>query len=335
MPPRALDSPLLAAFLRALAFAGLTEAVFFRLLPDPSAGLHPALLDRIHASLSRAGNFTFFLAFFIVFLALVHIAYRVVRFRIWPAGLNGFLSTCLLCLAVLGFSAMVTERGPAFATGFTLLALMILLLVAMHAFAVTGSASMRAFAVLYSAAALSSAVGTIGWSLGSLQRELGSGQGTLVPESVSAAALSAGRLLLGGAGVAAFVAFSDGWGETERGKERLRMALLLGALAGAGYAAGCLLAPPALALHPAPAGPVTVAILSWSLFLGVTTASINLFGPGRGPFAYGLVLLVLAGFPLRIVHQHMLAVLGAVLVFAPQTEPEVHPLVDSPRDLPA
>jgi hypothetical protein len=77
MPPRALDSPLLAAFLRALAFAGLTEAIFYRLLPDPSPGLQPALLDRIHASLNRAGSRRFFLAFFFVVLAIVRIDERL------------------------------------------------------------------------------------------------------------------------------------------------------------------------------------------------------------------------------------------------------------------
>ena len=38
---------------------------------------------------------------------------------------------------------------------------------------------------------------------------------------------------------------------------------------------------------------------------------------------YGLLLLILAGFPLRITHQDMLMVLGAALVFAPRIERDV------------
>jgi hypothetical protein len=135
--------------------------------------------------------------------------------------------------------------------------------------------------------------------------------------------------------VAAFIAFSEGWEDQDRRKERLRMAILLGALAGTAYAAGCLLAPLSLAPHGARNGPITVAILSWSLFLGVATASANLLRPGRRPLAYGLLVLVLAGFPLRIAYQQMLAVLGAVLVFAPEpviAEQEAAPSAIDPHE---
>lgn len=60
-----------------------------------------------------------------------------------------------------------------------------------------------------------------------------------------------------------------------------------------------------------------VILLCGALFLGILTASANLIDPQNKARGYGLLLLVLAGFPMRITHQDMLMVLGAALVFAP------------------
>ena len=62
---RRIGSPLMMAFLRVLAFVGITEALFYRMLPEPT-GREQGLLGHVHASLSTAGDLTFLLAFFIV-----------------------------------------------------------------------------------------------------------------------------------------------------------------------------------------------------------------------------------------------------------------------------
>src|SRR5262249_13089445 len=141
-------------------FVGITEAIFYRLLPEPGRG-EGGLLARLHVSLNQAGNLTFFIAFFIVVIALITAAYRALRFRFWPAGLNGVLAVSLPGLSALGVSAVLMERGPIFATGFTLLALVTVLFLAMHAFSSTGMGWGRVFAVVYSGALVCSAVGTI------------------------------------------------------------------------------------------------------------------------------------------------------------------------------
>lgn len=317
-PPRAFDSPVLAAFLRALVFVGFTEAVFYRLLPDPVSPLSPSIGNTIHASLNRAGSLTFFLAFFFVTLALGNVAYRALRHPLWPAGLNGFLSLCLLCLVMLGFSAVVTERGPLFAAAFTGLSLLTLLFIAMHAFVAAGcSASMRILAVCYGAAAICSAGATLSGTLGLSGSILRVGlPGILSGPAFATGALRAGQTLLAVAAAAAFFAFAPWVASGGRGGARRWPALTLGAVAAVGFAGGCLLAPARVALLGGKASPLVVITLSWVLFLGVVSAASNMTDPERRLRAYGILLVLLAGFPLRIAHQQLMAVLGAVLLFS-------------------
>ena len=65
MPPTALESPLLKALLRGLTLVAATEAVFFRLMPDPprQAG-RPAA--RLLAHAAEAGQVAFIIAMIIV-----------------------------------------------------------------------------------------------------------------------------------------------------------------------------------------------------------------------------------------------------------------------------
>src|SRR5262245_2200926 len=127
---RPIGSPLLMAFLRVLAFVGITEALFYRMLPEPS-GHEQGLVAYLHVSLSSAGDTTFLLAFFILTVALTVIASRLLRAPAWSPGINTFVSLGTLCLATLGVSAFAIGGGATFAVGFSLLALAIVLVVSM------------------------------------------------------------------------------------------------------------------------------------------------------------------------------------------------------------
>lgn len=332
--PRPADSPILMAFLRALTLLGLTESIFYRLLPGPSASSAPDLLRRMHASLSFAGSLTFFPAFFFVVMALLVVASRSLRMRFWPPGLNGFLSLCFLGVAILGFSAVATARGPLFAIAFTALSVVTLLLMAMHAYSVTASAWEKAFAVAYGAAMVCSALATIIQFAADMPGE-GLSRGTAGRfAGLSGPALSAGTLFLSSAGAAAFMAFHEVRRSDAGAGARQTIAMVLSIAPALAFAAGCLVAPPELALIGPDPAPISVLLLSCALFFGLLTALTVLMGgrtKGRG---YGLLMLVLAGFPLRIAYQDMLMVLGAALVFAPDPAREPAPGVIT-VDLPA
>jgi hypothetical protein len=321
MPNSPLETPLMMAFLRALTVVGLTEAIFYRLLPEPGSGSLPGLLRRMHASLNSAGSLGFFLAVLFVVLALIQLAYRTARVRAWPAGLNGFLAVCFLCLASLGFVAASAESGPGFAIGFTLLALATLLFLAMHAFAASPSVWIRAFAVCYAAAAICSAAGTLPRFLGRLAAEAPPAIARFLPSGPSpaaAGALSAGYVLLAVAGALAFLAFCDLEGRSSWASTRLAFSILPSGLAAMAFALGCLIAPSRMALLGGHASGVTVLLLTSALFLGTLTAASAILDPPRRGLGFGLLMLVLAGYPLRIAHQDMLMVLGSALVFAPR-----------------
>jgi hypothetical protein len=322
------------AFLRALTLLGLTESIFYRLLPDPGAGPAPDLLRRMHASLSFAGSLTFFPAFFFVVMALLVVASRSLRLRFWPPGLNGVLTLCLLGVAILGFSAVATSRGPVFAIAFTALSVVTLLLMAMHAYSATASGWEKVFAVAYGAAMVCSALATVLRFAADMPKE-GLARGTVDRfAGLSEPGLSAGTLFLSAAGAAAFMAFHEvRRSEVGAGARRIA-AMVLSIAPSLAFAAGCLVAPPELALIGPDPAPISVLLLSCALFFGLLAALTALMGERSKGRGYGLLLLVLAGFPLRIAYQDMLMVLGAALVFAPDAacEPAARPV---PVDLPA
>lgn len=304
------DSPPLRGFLRALIFVGLTEAIFFRLLPEPSVTASGGTIERLHRSVSSAGATTFLLAFVLVTLALLAIAWRTLKDHPWPSGLNGFLAVCFLCLALLGATAGIVPSGPAFAIAFTLLSLLTLLFVAMHAFATSDSVWERSFLVLYSASVLAGALGTVP----RFAARIAPGSEALM--AAAQRALDAGTALSAVAAALAFMAYVD-TPLRGAGAGRSWAGLLLGALGAGALAAGSLMAPESLSLLGGSSSPVEVLLLSMALFLGSMTAVTNLLEPRRRTIGYGLLLLVLAGYPMRIAHQDMLMIVGAFLLLCP------------------
>jgi hypothetical protein len=313
-------SPLLLAFLRALVFVGLSEAIFYRLLPAPVETAFPSMMDRLHTSVDRAGSLTFILAFLLVIGALLNIAHRSLRFRLWPAGLNGFLVVCLVCLAGLGLAAMLSAPGPVFALAFALLAMITFFFIAMQAFAGETSLRASAFTVFYAAALLCSAFVTFGDFATWLPRGTRSSfVGSLLSAAASRSetALIAGTVLICLSSIFAFLAYADLEGARARSGALTWLAVAVSIMAAAGFAAGSTLAPARLALLGRDPGTLQVVSLTFALFAGTLTALLNLLNPQTRLLGYGLLLLVLAGFPVVIAHQHLLVVLGSVLVFAP------------------
>jgi len=310
-PP--VSSPLLLAILRALVFVGLTEAIFYRLLPAPSRLAFQSALDRMHDSVDRAGSLTFILAYLLVTLGLLVVAHRSLRVRLWPAGLNGFLVVCLVCLSGLALAALVSAPGPLFALAFSSLTLVAFFFAAMHSFTMEKSRRARAFTVAYSAALLCSMAGTF------------AGLGPALPGGLrdrfnawAEASLGAGSVLLSAAACFAYMAFAD-FGRSRHRVGGMRwMALGIAAAAALGLAAGSTLAPPRLALLGWNPAPWEVILLSFTVFVSTLTALLSLLEPVTRLTGYGLLLLVLAGYPLMIAHQHLLAVLGSMLIFAPR-----------------
>lgn len=313
---RAVDSPLLMVFLRALVFVGLTEAILYRLLPEPRGVRDPQLLERLHASLSNAGEKTFILACLLAMIALTTVGTGTIRHRTWPPGLNGFLSACMVSLASLGLSALLIDRGPVFAIAFTTLSFLVMLFMAMHAFSSSLSGWGRAFAVSYACVVLCSTLGSIiNFTDYAVPLQ---GPAAFMIDLIRPS-LSAGEIFLTVSAVAAFMAFFD-FGRLEATRTPLWMVTALAATPAVSLAAVSLLAPRGFAFLGADPNPVRVALLSTALFLGALTAISNLIDPDRKVLGYGLLLLVLAGYPLRITHQDMLMVLGAALAFAPPVE---------------
>ncbi len=314
--PEPAETPMLMAFLRILAVVGLTESIFYRLLPDPLPAASPSLLNRVHGWLDGAGQVAFWLGFFFCLAALVTIAWNSIRRKLWPAGLNGFLSVCFLSLTALSASALVVRHGPAFAMGFTLLAILTLLFMASHAFSVTSSRWEKGLAVFYSAAVLCSMVDSF-IAFSEQLALLDSGPGSVLSD-LGEPALAAGTLLIAATGVCAFMAFCDQGRSVSPGGPPLWSVILVSAAPAVGFAAGCLVAPPGQALLGPEPEPIAVVLLSAAIFLGSMTAAVSLLGPQKRALGYGLLLLMLAGFPLRIAYQDLLMVLGSALVFLPR-----------------
>src|SRR5262245_2708507 len=239
----------------------------------------------------------FMLTYAMVVACLAHVSWRGLRERRWPPALNGMLSVCFLCLSMLGISALLGRGGSVFAAGFTVLALLVLLAMAMHRFAGPGvSAAECGFAIAYAAAALCSA--------SYLMSELVAASLPDASGLVRAlhGALPAGQILIAAAGGLAFLAFHE---MPERRLARF-LILVTSALAAAGMAAGMLLLPHPWAFLDGPVGAGRAAVLSASVFLSLLTVQSCLVDPGRWTLGAGLALMLMAGYPMRIAEQQML-----------------------------
>ena len=324
--PEPQGSPLLRAFLRTLAFLGPIDAIFFRLLPPPE-GSSATALARAHESLHRAGMLAFMLSFALAIVLLITLARTALTSRIWPPGLNGFLAVCLMSQAALGIGAAIGEPGPAFAAAFTLIAVMAAIAIATHAYAAAGG-FMRAFLVTYVSSVLCSGITTVasfGHRLGILS----------MPVTVAGASYTAGLILLALSGVLAFLAFTEPMHLFQLGKRAASFAVITAAAASLGFAAACLLGDASIApLGTRPSVPL-VLMLSFAIFTGGLSIAANLLSPERRFAGYGLLMMLLAGFPQRIALQDMLMVLGAVLLLAPRRAPATMQAASPPPPPPA
>ncbi len=323
MPPPAAQSPAILALLRGLLLLGAIEAVFYRLLPEPQTVFPRGLLGHMHASLYRAGGVAFLLAFLLATVTLAAVAGRAIRRRPWPPGLNGFIAVCLLCMAVMGLSAAFWDKGPGFAILFTLLALMAVVFIAMDGFTSGRGPWERTLMVIYCAAAACSAVSVALRFAGRFTLAAGSGGTGRLPGigrilDASGYAMSAGGVLIAGACIAAFMAYADPGGRGEGARRRFVLSLAASGTAAALFAAACVLGPRSLSPLGPGAARVEVLVVSWCLFVSILTALSTTLDPHRRGLGYGLLLLVIAGYPLRIAYQDILMVLGAVMVFGPR-----------------
>ena len=320
-------SPLLRAFLRTLAFLGPIEAIFFRLLPPPE-GPSLTALARAHESLHRAGELAFWLSLALAIVLLITLARTALTSRIWPPGLNGFLAVCLMSQAALGIGAAIGETpGPAFAAAFTLIAVMAAMAIATHAYA-AAAGFMRAFLVTYVSSVLCSGITTVA----SFGHRLGIFS---MPVAVAGASYTAGLILLALSGVLAFLAFTEPMHLFDLGKKAAFFAVVTAASASLGFAAACLLGDASIApLGTRPSVPLVLQ-LSFAIFAGGLSIAANLLSPERRFVGYGLLLMLLAGFPQRIALQDMLMVLGAALLLAPRRAPATMQTASPPPPYPA
>ena len=325
MPAPPHGNPLLRAFLRALAFVGPIEAVFFRLIPPPS-GIARTTLERAHEAANRAGFLTFLLSSALAIVLLIALSRIAMTSRIWPGGLNGFLAVCMTIQAALGIGAWIGPEGPgpAFAIAFTLISLMAVTAMGAHAHATMGGFA-RMFLVLYVSSVLCSAVTTVA----SFGHRLGVQS---MPEWIVAASYTAGFTLLCLSAVIAFVAFADTQHLHLMRETSAIFAIVVAAAASLGFAALCLLAGGDIALlGPHPSVPL-VLLASFAIFAGTLSIALNLLNPERRLIGYGLLLLMLAGFPQRLALQDMLVVLGAALLLAPRRREMPIPTISFPPE---
>lgn len=295
--------PVSTPLVRALLFAGVIEGLLYRLLPEPAA--QPATwVERLHASLHRGGGFMFFVAYALVIACLVDLSWKTLRDHRWPAGLNGFLSICFLCLAMLGISVVMAPGGPLFAAGFTVLSLAVILALTMHAFTTAASLSSRALLVTWTGAVVCSAFVVMAEALAR-----GGGVASAWLRAADAAH-PAGEALLAAAAACAFLSLHDA------SAPGAWAGLVPAGLGAAALAAGSVLPSPRWALVEG-LHPMRLALLACALFLATLTGLSCLPDPKRRTAGVGVLVLLLAGFPLHIAHQQMLAVIGAALLLAP------------------
>lgn len=332
-PSPIFEAPLIRALLRTLLFAAILEALFYRLLTIPAGPPRPQWVTGLHESTGRAGLLMFFLAFLVLLPTLIAIAYATLRHPAWPGPLNGFVSVGLLTMSALAVSASFGPRGPAFALGFTVLGLALVLAMLAGFFERCGDGRIRAFAVFLGGSIFCLSVAETAGLVASMG---------LFPRMpvLTGAALSGGWWLLFAAGALAFLAFSP----DSRGDEGLGRILATYGLPAAtafGLVFGVFFEPSLLSRLAPALGTGEGGLLpdiaktgsaAAALFLVAVTVIRGAGHPRTRPVALGLLFLVLSGFPRLVAYQHLLSVLGVALVTAsaPPARPRPSPAASEP-----
>ena len=308
------DSPLVRAFLRSLLFTATLEAVFYRLLTIPSGPGRPGWLSALHASTGRAGVLMFFVAFLVLLPTLISIAYATLRHPAWPPAINGLVSVGLLMLASLAVAASIGPRGAGFALGFSALGLILSLAMLAGYYERCGSPQARAFAVALAGALLCLTLAEAGGLLATLH---------VMPRApvLTGAALSGGMWLLFGSGVLAFLAYGPEAGKGMGAASRAATYALPAATA-FGLVFGITFRPEIfsrLAQLPGAGGGFVPGILrtgsaAAATFLVGVTVIRGIGIPRMRALSTGLVFLVLSGYPREVAYQHLLSVLGVILI---------------------
>jgi len=311
--PSFSEAPLVRALLRALLFAASIEAIFHRLLTIPARSARP-WVEGLHVSTERAGLLMFYVAFALLIPTLLAIAYSTLRSPAWSGGLNALVWLGLLALTAMTISAAFGPRGPAFALGFSLLAAAVALAMLSGLYEARSDLAGRAFAVLLAGAVACMASSGAVDLLGRIA--------PYRPGFPVAAVAAAGQWLFIAAGLLAFPAFAPEAG-SRPGVVGHAAGLGLSAASAFTLIVGVVAHPPILSRLGASlgaawpgsgAGIATTAAAAAALFLTLLTC-VSIFNDpeGRGR-AYGLLLLLLAGYPHGIAYQHLLALAGLALL---------------------
>jgi hypothetical protein len=308
---------LLRALLRALVFAAILETLFYRLLTIPSESSEWPWLADIHLSTGRAGRLMFFIAFVILLPALVSLASGALRYPAWPIGLNGLVVVGILTLAALAISLSTGPRGPAFALGFGIVALLTKLLMLAGMFESRKDNAGRLFAVALGGSLLCMTAGDVVDLTGRLSV-------TWLPAALGSPSTHAGRWLLFAAGILAFFAFAPRVRGNRRAVEHAAafglptataFTLILGVvfhlplLRRVGPGLGAVQADSVTLI-------LTTGTAAAALFLVTMTAFRGLIDPYLRPRGYGLLFILLAGYPNAIAYEHLLSLMGVALLTA-------------------
>jgi hypothetical protein len=334
--PAFAEAPLVRAFLRALLFATIIEAIFFRLLELPARLPLPEWAPDLRVTTGRAGMLMFFVAYGLCLATMMAIAYASLRRPAWPGPANALGSLGLLALTALGLSAAIFSQGPAFALGFALIALAVSLGMLAGMYETRKDAAGRAFAVLLAAALVCLTLQTV--------LDLSSMLPTRpLPARWHGPLDAAGRWLIFAAGALAYAAFAP----RARSEGAVRAAAAYGVPAMASFALilAVVARPAVLDSVAGAAGPEgarsAIGILETSVaaaatFLVLFAALRAMMTPALRTNGYGLLFLLLSGVPHRIAYQHLLGVLGVALISAADCAPPLPsiPVFISPGEAP-
>jgi len=330
--PSFAGSPILRSFLRALLFAVLIETIFYRLLTIPARSPAWPWIEDLHVSTGRAGELMFTIAFALLVPTILGLAYAALRTPAWPGSLNGLVGVGLLTLVALTVLAALSPAGPVFAIGFSSIAVLVSLGMLSGMYESREDLPGRLFAVT-----LAGSLACMAAATGSEWMRLLSGPG--LPGSIDRPVKSAGMWLLFAAGVLAFPAFGTLAGAARGVMGRAATYGVSTATAFA-FVVGAVAHPPLLAnlqdtLGPGSPGSLAVILrtgaASAAVFLVVFTSLRGLLQTESRVRAYGLLFLLLSGYPHRIAYQHILGVLGLALVTGSSQAPVLE-RVSSPVD---